>query len=143
VTTLNPIMAYAVGIMLSCRLPSRNEAIGLILGIIAGSFLLKLWDNGNTIFESGNLYFLLAAFTWSVMSKITSKATQYGSSLGFSLWQYLITLIILLPLLDVHEFNAALQITDPYFWWNLFFSSAIVTALATTMYFYATTRFGC
>ncbi len=142
VTTLTPIMAYVAGIILSWRLPSRNEAIGLVLGITAGSFLLKLWDTGNTIFESGNLFFLMAALTWAVMSKLTSWATRYGSSLGFSLWQYLITLILLLPLMDIHEFSAIMQINDPYFWWNLFFSSAIVTALATTLYFYATTRLG-
>ncbi len=142
VTTLNPIMAYAIGILISRKLPSRNEAAGLVLGIAAGCFLLKVWDNSASLFERGNIYFLLAAFTWACMSKLTSKGAKYGSSPGFSLWQYLVTLICLLPLMDFHEFAAVIHISDSKFWWNMFFSSAIVTSLATTVFFYATTRLG-
>jgi drug/metabolite transporter (DMT)-like permease len=142
VTTLNPIMAYTIGIFLTRKIPARNEMIGLALGLIAGSVLLRMWGNTATVFDSGNLYFLLAAFTWAVMSKFTAKGSRFGSSLGFSLWQYFITLLCLLPLMDVKEFQAALQIKETRFWFNLVFSSAVVTSLATTVYFYATTRLG-
>jgi drug/metabolite transporter (DMT)-like permease len=40
------------------------------------------------------------------------------------------------------EARLAIHINDPIFWLNLVFSSAIVTAIATTVYFYATTRLG-
>jgi len=142
VTTLNPIMAYALGILLSKQMPSRNEKIGLLLGVIAGGVLLRVWDHYDAILSSGNIYFFLAAFTWAVMSKFTSKAVQYGSSMSFSLWQYIVVLCCVLPLIDVQELREAVQITDQVFWINLIFSSVIVTSLATTMYFYATTRLG-
>lgn len=142
VTIMNPIMAYTIGILLSKRLPSRNESIGLALGITAGCVLLKLWDNTAALLDSGNLYFLLAAFTWAVMSKFTAKGAQHGSSIGFSTWQYLITLLCLLPFTDFQEMSAAMSITDKVFWLNLVFSSVIVTAGATTVYFYTTTRLG-
>jgi drug/metabolite transporter (DMT)-like permease len=142
VTIMNPIMAYTIGIVLSRRLPSRFESLGLLLGILAGSILLKMWDATSAIFDSGNIYFLLAAFTWAVMSKFTAKGGRYGSSLGFSLWQYIITLLCLLPFTNVAEMRAAVHIADPVFWFNLFFSSVIVTAGATTMYFFTTTRLG-
>ncbi len=142
VTTLNPIMSYITGIILSKRYPSKNETIGLLLGLIAGSILLKVWDNAGAVFDSGNLYFLLASFTWAVMSRLTARSAMYGSSLGFSLWQYLVTLVCLLPLMDVHELSLVTRISDNLFWGNLFFSSAIVTTLATTVYFYTTTRLG-
>ncbi|MCF8449394.1 MAG: DMT family transporter [Taibaiella sp.] len=142
VTIMNPIMAYTIGLLLSKRLPSRNESIGLALGITAGCVLLKLWDNTAALLDSGNLYFLLAAFTWAVMSKFTAKGAQHGSSIGFSTWQYLITLLCLLPFTDFQEMNAAMSIKDKVFWLNLVFSSVIVTAGATTVYFYTTTRLG-
>lgn len=142
VTILNPIMAYSLGIVLSRKMPSRNEGIGLLLGLLAGAILLKIWGDPMAILHSGNVFFLLAAFTWAVMSKFTSRGGTYGSPLGFSLWQYVVTLACLLPMLDVPELKAALQIRDTVFWANLFFSSAIVTSLATTVYFYATTRLG-
>ena len=142
VTTLNPIVAYTLGIFLNRKFPSKNETIGLVLGIVAGSILLQLWSGAHSLFESGNIFFLLAALTWAVMSKFTSKGAQYGTSLGFSLWQYLVTLLCMLPMMDVHEFQRAMGIRDLVFWGNLFFSSAIVTSLATTVYFYTTTRLG-
>ncbi len=142
VTTMNPIMAYMISILLSRQLPSKNETIGLALGILAGSFLLKVWDKPGAVFESGNLYFLLAAFLWSAMSKFTSRGHLYGTSLGFSLWQYVVTLLCLLPILNVGEIRSVMHVKDSLFWGNLFFSSAIVTSLATTMFFYTTTRLG-
>ena len=141
VTSLNPVMAYAIGIFLSRKLPSRNEAIGLVLGIMAGGILLRLWGN-SALLEGGNIFFLLAALTWAVMSKLTARGAAYGSSLSFSLWQYLVTLCCMLPFTDVPEMQVAMHITAPVFWLNLFFSAAIVTALATTVYFYSTTRLG-
>lgn len=142
VTTMNPIMAYALGIALSRQAPSRKEALGLLLGTLAGCILLKVWDSGTAMLDSGNLYFLLAAMLWAIMSKITAKGARYGTSLGFSTWQYVVTFLCLLPFTQVAEAQTTLRSTDPVFWVNLFFSSAIVTAGATTMYFYTTTRLG-
>jgi drug/metabolite transporter (DMT)-like permease len=142
VTIMNPIMAYALGLIIGRRRPSANETLGLALGAVAGAVLLKAWDNTASLLDSGNIYFLLAAFTWAAMSKITSRGSRYGSSLSFSLWQYLVTLVILLPVMDMQEGRAVFAIDNFHFWLNLFFGSAIVTSIATTIYFYATTRLG-
>ncbi len=142
VTVMNPIMAYSLGIALSRRMPSRNELTGLILGLAAGVILLKLWSSTDALFDSGNVFFLLAAFTWSVMSKFTSQGSKYGASLSFSFWQYLVTLICFIPFVNTAELQQALRITDFRFWGNLIFSSAIVTSGATSIYFYTTTRLG-
>jgi drug/metabolite transporter (DMT)-like permease len=141
VTTLNPIMAYAIGFGLKRSLPSRKEGLGLLLGLLAGLVLLKVWDN-KVLLGGGNLYFLLAAFTWAAMSKFTAQGAMHGSSMSFSLWQYLVTLLCLLPLTNFTEMQAAIHIPDPLFWLNLLFGSVIVTAMATTVYFYTTTRLG-
>jgi len=141
VTTLNPIIAYSLVILINKKIPSGNERVGLLLGLIAGCILLKIW-NRSELFESGNLYFLAASFTWALMSRFTSKASFFGSSLSFSLWQYLVTIIFILPFIRFDEFKTIFSITDSIFWLNLFFSSAIVTTLATTLYFYATTILG-
>jgi drug/metabolite transporter (DMT)-like permease len=54
----------------------------------------------------------------------------------------LVTLLCLLPLANFAEMRTALHIKDAAFWLNLVFSSAIVTTMATTIYFYSTTRLG-
>jgi drug/metabolite transporter (DMT)-like permease len=142
VTTLNPIMAYALGACISKKWPGRNELIGLFCGLLAGVILLEAWQHPDKILESGNLYFLFAAFSWALMSKFTSQAGLYGSSFGFSFWQYLITLCCFLPGLNTSELTNTLHISDKWFWLNLIFGSAIVTSLATSLYFYATTKLG-
>lgn len=141
VTTLNPIMAYAIGFGLKRTLPSRQESLGLLLGLIAGIILLKIWDN-HAMLDGGNLYFLLASITWAAMSKFTANGALHGSSVTFSLWQYTVTLLCLLPFVNFAELQAAKHIHDSLFWLNLLFGSVIVTAMATTVYFYTTTRLG-
>ena len=142
VTILNPVFAYSIGILLNRRGPSRNEAIGLLLGLFAGIILLNAWENYHLIMASGNLYFLLAAFTWAVMSKITSKGAKFGTSMAFSFWQYVVCLVCVLFMTDYHEFHEVFQIREPLLWFNLFFSSIIVTTMATTVFFYTTTKLG-
>ncbi len=142
VTTLNPIIAYLIGIFINRRLPSRMESIGLLAGLTAGCILLKIWDKAGSLFESGNLFFLSAALTWAVMSVFTSKAKRFGTSFGFSLWQYIVCLICISPFMNAKEFASVLTIEDSLFWTNMIFSSAIVTTMATTLYFYATMKVG-
>jgi drug/metabolite transporter (DMT)-like permease len=142
VTTMNPITAYAVGLLLDRRLPTRREGLGLLLGITAGLTLLRVWDSGTNLMDSGNLYFLLAAVLWAVMSKFTAKGARYGASLSFTLWQYVVTLLCFLPFTNMGELRQTISTADAKFWGNLFFSSAIVTTGATTMYFYTTTKLG-
>ncbi|MGV3632566.1 MAG: DMT family transporter [Bacteroidota bacterium] len=142
VTTLNPIMAYSLSLLLQWKKPSRNEGIGLLLGLIAGCVLLRIWDNADAIFQSGNLFFLGSAFLWATMSRFTARSHNYGSPFSFSLWMYFVTLLVLIPFIDVADLKHTLTITDFFFWANLFFGGAIVTSLATTIYFYATSRIG-
>ncbi|HSY61466.1 MAG TPA: DMT family transporter [Cytophaga sp.] len=142
VTTMNPIMAYGIGLLINRKSPSRNETVGLALGLIAGVTLLKIWGNLDELFASGNIYFLLAAFVWAVLSRITSKASNYGSSMTFTLWMYLATVLMMLPLVDYTSLKETLTVADSYFWWNIVFSAVLATSLATTYYFYATTTLG-
>ena len=142
VTVLNPIIIYAMTISLSRRKPTRNEAIGLALGLVAGVVLLRLTTQADEIFKAGNIYFLLAACSWAVLSRFTSKAGKYGSSLSFSLWVYGISTCLMFIFAGASSTASTLQKSDGMFWGNLFFSATITTSLATTFYFVATSRIG-
>lgn len=142
VTTLNPISAYLIGIILSQKRPLKRETTGLILGLIAGCVLLKVWENADLLQTGGNLIFLLAAFMWASMSHLTARYKNFGSPLTFTFWMYVVTLIALLPFMDIADFEHSLQIRDVYFWGNIIFVGAIVTSLASTTYFYATSKLG-
>ncbi|AEA44150.1 DMT family transporter [Fluviicola taffensis] len=142
VTTLNPVMAYGLGMLIDWKKPTRNESIGLLFGIIAGLTLLKVWGNEDIFAKPGNLYFLLSALIWSVMSKFTSKSAKYGSPFAFTWWMYVVTFICIVPFCDFSAINGLLKTTDIRFWGNVLFSSVITTTLATTTYFFATSKIG-
>lgn len=142
VTTLNPVMAYGIGMLVDWKKPNKNETWGLIVGLIAGITLLKMWENKNILNDSGNLLFLLSAVIWAVMSKFTSKSAKYGSPIAFTWWMYVVTFFCIVPFSNPTKIGALMQSTDWHFWGNVLFSSIITTTLATTTYFIATSRIG-
>jgi len=142
VTTLNPIFAYSIGLGLAKRWPIKNESIGLFLGLIAGAFQLNIWISFDNIFESGNMFFLGGALIWAIMSNFTAKASKYGSSLAFSLWMYLVALLGFLALVDLTEIQTIISKGNALFWLNLLYFGFVATTVATSFYFYATTKMG-
>ena len=142
VTVLNPIISYGIMLIMERRRPTRNETSGLSLGLLAGIVLLKLPMEASTIFSAGNIYFLVASFCWAVLSVFTSKASRYGSTITFSTWMYGICIVLLFILTGVKGPVATLSTADGIFWFNLFVTAVLATALATTFYFIATSRLG-
>jgi drug/metabolite transporter (DMT)-like permease len=142
VTVLNPIVSYGIMLIMARRKPTRNESIGLLLGLLAGIILLKLVTEADKIFSAGNIYFLLAAFTWAILSIFTSRASRYGSSVTFSFYLYGISTLLMFMFAGWKGTQATFAKADIVFWSNLFFSATITTSLATTLYFVATSRLG-
>lgn len=142
VTVLNPIMAYAIMLSMAKRRPSQNEFLGLGLGLLAGVVLLQVFVDPDQVLSAGNIYFLLAALAWALLSRLTARATRYGSSMAFSFWLYSVSAFILFLLSDWRAVGLALTQGDFIFWFNLIFSATITTSLATTFYFIATAKIG-
>lgn len=142
VTTINPIFAYLIGLFISKILPKKQEYFGLALGFIAGLTLLKVWDNTNAIFNLGNIYFLLAALVWAIMSKISSHANKFGNAISFSLWVHIITAIGLAFFIDFKELNILIKTADFKFWFNMLYFGIVNSALATTVFLFVTAKIG-
>ncbi len=142
VTTINPIFAYIIGLFISKSVPKKQEYIGLVLGFIAGMTLLKIWDNTHVILDIGNSYFLLAAFVWAVMSKISSHANKFGNAMGFSLWVHIVTAIGLSFFIDFKELATLFKVADTKFWFNILYFGIINSALATTVFLYVSAKIG-
>ncbi|WP_254153537.1 DMT family transporter [Chryseosolibacter indicus] len=142
VTVLNPIIAYAVILLMERRKPTRNEAIGLFIGLVAGAILLKLVTEASSIFNAGNIYFLLASLSWALLSLFTSKSSRFGAPLAFSFWMYGISMVSLFLFTGIDATLTTVSKADFTFWGNLFFSATITTSMATTFYFIATSKIG-
>lgn len=142
VTVLNPIISYIIMLAMARRKPNRAEFWGLLLGLAAGVILLKLVTDASALWAAGNIYFLLATFSWAALSLVTSRASRYGSPVTFSCWMYAVSTLVMLVLSSPAASIDLLGKTDFTFWGNMFFSSTITTALATTFYFVATSKIG-
>ncbi|NJB83973.1 DMT family transporter [Wenyingzhuangia aestuarii] len=142
VTTINPIFAYIIGLFISKILPKKQEYIGLVIGFIAGMTLLKVWDNGHEILNTGNIYFLLAAFVWAVMSKISSHANKFGNAIGFSFWTHIVAAVGLSFFVNFKELVQLFSTADAKFWGNILYFGIVNSALATTVFLYVTAKIG-
>lgn len=142
VTTVNPLFAYLIGIIINKRLPEKREVIGLIIGIIAGCILLKVWLQFDLLLASGNLFFVAAGLTWALMSKFSSSSSKHGSPFAFSFWMHGICILSLMPIVDYSEVQHILMHGDQRYWLNILYFSTINSAGATTCFLYATSKIG-
>ncbi len=142
VTTMNPVFAFIIGLVISRIVPNKLEVIGLIIGVFAGVILLKIWQNFDALFASGNAYFLLAAFLWAVMIKLTSNANRFGNAMAFSLWLHVTAACGFLFIVDFEEVKYLLFTGDLKFWLNILYFGTINSAIATTCFMYASAKIG-
>jgi drug/metabolite transporter (DMT)-like permease len=142
VTTMTPLISFLLSVIISKRSLRQKEIIGLALGIFAGFFLLKIWSNYLHLFESGNSFFLLSTVLWSFLSRFTAKSSNYGSPLAFTFWMNVGCIVFLFFLVDLHLVFSILQKGDAHFWTNMIFNSVVNTGMATTFFFYATSKMG-
>lgn len=142
VTTLNPLFAFLIGIVVSKSMPRKMELLGLLLGLMAGGLLLKVWENLDDLFAVGNLLFIAAAFLWAVMSKLTSMSKPYTHPITFSFWLHLLVPIGMLPLIDFSDLQHLFEVADAKFYWNLAYFGIVNSSFATVTYLVATTIIG-
>jgi drug/metabolite transporter (DMT)-like permease len=142
VTTLNPLITYLIMAGYSKNKIKNNQLVGVILGLIGGVFIMRLWDFGvEDLTQGGNIYFLIAAALWSALSISSAGAKNHVAVLSFSFYLYVMTTIISFFLADTQEIIDSLSF-GWYFWANMIFISLVTTAIATTIYFKASTILG-
>lgn len=77
VTTMNPIFTYIFVHTIQKKLPSIREGIGLLIGLVGGCILLRIWEfNLNSLFNSGNIFFLLLTYSYLGWNMITYVAEE-------------------------------------------------------------------
>ncbi len=142
VTTLNPIITFFLASIFAQKKPNVNQVFGLILGLIGGVFIMRLWEfDPKMLTHGGSTLFLIAAFLWSFLTFSSAGAKNYVPVLTFSFYVYLFTTCISFLVADKSAIYASLSF-DWYFWANLIFLSIIATSIATTIYFKASTILG-
>ncbi len=139
VTTMNPVFTFILIAIIYKKFIHKIEVLGLIIGFIGALFMLEIWKISSKIISLGNIYFLLAALTWPIITIISSKQ-KMKSAILFSFYMFLFTTIIQLFFLRFKISNV-FQF-DSKFWINILILSLWGTTFATTVYFYTVNKLG-
>jgi drug/metabolite transporter (DMT)-like permease len=142
VTSLNPVMTFGWTALFLRKRPSLFQAVGLVLGFSGGAIILQIWDISYAqLLDSGNLFFLLAPCTWSLLTVLSHKVQEKVSFMTFSFYVYLFSTLLSVPLALMHGFW---PVTDQYalLWLNIAYLALVATSFGATVYFFATRRLG-
>jgi len=140
VTTLNPLCTVIIMAIINKQI-LKKEIIGVLLGIIGGIIIMNLYREGiDTMLNPNNVYFLICALTWGVMTVTVNYAQKIINPYMFIFLCYLFTTIISLPFTDLNNINLA--DLDFRFYLNFFFVSIGAMSFGTSIYMYSTPILG-
>ncbi len=141
VTTMIPIMTFILLALMGTRKVTRRELGALLLGGVGVMTILGVWNKTlSEILVIHNLYFVLAAFLWAILTIISSK-NRTLSVLVFTFYLYVIT--VALDLLFFVDFRAIDTASfDATFWLHMGLISLLSTTFANTVYFIGIEKLG-
>ena len=142
VTTLNPILTALVVNLFFDGSFSRKGVSGLIMGLLGGSVILRIWELDITdLINSGNLYFLFASMSWVSVTIITSRTKDIIPFMTYSFWSFTIAFLFCIPLAYNQDTFTVFNF-DWLFWINLSLLSIGAMSFGTSIYFYTSTELG-
>jgi drug/metabolite transporter (DMT)-like permease len=135
-----PIFTFLLSLIFLKKKIVLKEIIGLILGFSAGLILLEIWNTGYAkLFNSGNIFFIIASFIWALITIISGEVQKKLSIFVFSFYMYGIATVIwfflALPFEPQKVFNM-----DSVFWINILYLSVISTFGANSIYFFSSKK---
>ncbi len=140
VTTLIPILTFGLMAVLQRKRLSRRQIFALALGAVGVMTILNVWSfHAEQIFRLENLYFILAAASWAVLTIVSSRGSD-THPLVFSFWLYLlVTLFEGIFLVDFRIDPLAQPILVDL---NLLLLALFSTTFATSIYFIGGQKLG-
>ena len=141
VTTLNPILTIFFSLFFGGKILKRDY-LGLIMGLFGGGIILKIWElDFNILYQSGNIFFLLASLSWVSVTIITSLSKKEINFLSYSFWSFLFSTIISLFLASDSNILSVFEF-DWIFWINLMALAVLAMSFGTSIFFLASIKNG-
>tara|TARA_Y100001001_G_scaffold145689_1_gene152563 strand:- start:68 stop:895 length:828 start_codon:yes stop_codon:yes gene_type:complete len=140
VTTLNPLCTILIMSLINKRI-IKKEVVGMFLGVIGGIIIMNLHKEGMVnILNSNNIYFIICAITWGIMTVSVNYAQKRINPYIFICLCYLFTMIISFPFTNLGELN--MSDLDFRFYINFFLVSIGAMSFGTSIYIYSTPILG-
>lgn len=140
ITTLSPVITVLIAIIFNRFRPAKQHIFGLVLGLIGGFVMVELWD-GNILTHAGNLIFILAALTWSILSVLSQYSQLHLDPIRYT---FFLGLIATVTMFFVAYGHGILQVFDQgvRFWSALLYLALMTQTVASTIYFIASGKMG-
>lgn len=140
ITTLSPVFIVLITIIFTGFRPSKQHLFGLGLGLLGGIIMVELWD-GTILSNVGNLVFILAALSWSILSVLAQYSRNHLDPIRYSFYLGLIATFCMFIMAYGH---GILSVFDEGlgFWGALLYLSVMTQTVATTIYFVASGKIG-
>lgn len=100
-TTLSPIIATVLNVVIFKSILNRREILGLFIGLVSGIVFLS---NSQSFLNAFNLFFILAAFLWACVTLSARKLPLNPLVLNF--YSAFFSSILFLPFLQRSDFTA-------------------------------------
>ena len=140
VTTLNPLFTLLIMSFLRKKILLK-EIFGIILGLFGGLIIMDVFKSGfNSILDIKNIYFVICAITWGIMTVFIDIAQKKINSYVFIGLCYLFTMIISFFYTDFN--SVELSKLDFRFYFNFFLVSIGAMSFGTSVYMYSTSIIG-
>ncbi|MBT3179776.1 MAG: DMT family transporter [Candidatus Marinimicrobia bacterium] len=142
VPTFNPIFTTIVSAGFFSSFLYRKDIVGLLFGILGGLILIRTWElNLEMFFQSGNMYFILASFSWAGLTNVIAHGKGSISFITFTFWCYFCSIFFSFFLTNGIDLFSIFSF-DWIFWLNMMILSTVAMAFGTSTYFKATTVMG-
>ncbi|QIR76066.1 DMT family transporter [Sulfurospirillum diekertiae] len=141
VTTMIPILTFIFLALMGAKKVSTKDLFALGLGAVGVLTMLHIWTFDLAhILVIHNLYFLLAAILWAVLTIVSSKSTKI-SPIVFTFYMYIVT-VVLDWVLFVDVSTIPFGSFDGIFWLNTLLISLAASTFANTIFFLGIEKLG-
>ena len=140
VTTLNPLFTLFIISLIRKKILFK-EVLGIMIGLFGGLIIMNVFKYGfDIIFDIKNIYFLICAITWGVMTVFIDLAQKKINSYIFISLCYFFTMVISLFFVDFALID--FTVLDFRFYFNFFLVSIGAMSFGTSVYMYSTSIIG-
>ena len=141
VTSVSPIITYALSIALLGLRVSTKEIIALTVGIIGALVLMRVPSEGWGFLDLENSYFVAAALVWALVTIVSQKASKHTTPMLYTTVVFAVAMSTnLLFALPYHPFDFARY--DATFWWTILFIGVFPGTLSTALFFASAGKVG-
>lgn len=141
VTSLSPIVTYALSLLLFRFQVTAAQILGLSAGFAGALVLLRVPYEGLAFLTPESLFFIGCAVVWAVVTIFSQQALKRSDPLFYSLVVFAVAagtnLVFALP---YAPFDFAAY--DAVFWWTIVFIGLVPGMFSTTLFFLFSGKIG-